>query len=138
MAFLFPSPAQPTAQPRGEMEDREGWANGGRYAPWRLDPCEPTSTEIILSLCSLPVEAEKSSRLEGKAAVQASGPAARTYFTKTLNGIFLLRGLRFSSCQVWVFQASTFRKEGTREGRCALARLRCGDAREREDPSCPL
>lgn len=51
-------------------------------------------------------------RPEGRAEGQASAPATPTYLTKTLNRISFLRGLRFSSCQTWVFQASTFREEG--------------------------
>lgn len=117
--------------------------NGGRgglgqwwqvIPPWRLDP----SIKIFMSLCSLPVEAKKGSRLGGTATVQISALAACTYLTKTLNGIFLLRGLFFSSCQAWVFQASTFRKESTCEGGWALTWLWRRGARETEDASCPL
>ena len=55
--------------------------------------------------------------LEGRAEVHMSTLAASTYLTKTLNRISLLRGLRLSSCQTWVFQAATFREEGRYVGK---------------------
>lgn len=60
----------PLLSPRGRWKTGKVGLMVAGDAPWRLDPCEPTSIEIILSLFSLPVEAEKCSRLEGKAAVQ--------------------------------------------------------------------
>ena len=55
--------------------------------------------------------------LEGRAAIQMSTSTIPTYLIKTLNRISLLWGLRLSSCQTWVFQASTFRKEGSYVGK---------------------
>lgn len=63
--------------------------------------------------------------------------AAPTYLTKTWNRIPLLWGLRFSSCQTWVFQASTFRREGRCESKVGTAQFGLGDAGEMEDPLCP-
>ena len=55
--------------------------------------------------------------LEGRAAIQTLTLTAPTYLTKTLNRISLLWGLRLSSCQTWVFQASTFRREDSYVGK---------------------
>ena len=57
--------------------------------------------------------------LERRAAIQMLTLTAPAYLTKTLNRISLLWGLRLLSCQTWVFQASTFRKEDSYVGKTA-------------------
>ena len=71
-------------------------------------------------------------RPEGRAEGQASAPATPTYLTKTLNRISFLRGLRFSSCQTWVFQASTFREEGRCERKEGPGSARAWGTMERQ------
>lgn len=96
--ILAPPSRDQTHTPRSGSESPNHW-------PAREDPPNHFSLFPVLQ------------GLEGRAAIQMSTLTAPTYLTKTLSRISLLWGLRLSSCQTWVFQGSTFRKEASYVGK---------------------
>lgn len=114
--FSSPHPLSPRLGPVGKQRTGKVGVVAARGPHPRLGLCEPGPIETSLLSIPRPSRPGRAGGLEDWAAVRTSAPAAPTYLTKTRKGTFLLRGLRVLSCQTWVFQASTFRGEGTCEG----------------------